>query len=124
MLTGFAVQPTGREIDLSLTVDPSATAVSATLYYITEAMTYSNYNKFGTGSSTNMDQTWQTTELSITNGNVTGSVPESAKGYYIEIRTTVGGVEYVTCSSYVELIIRIGLFSQFTKRDTSEVTLR
>ena len=102
-LTGFAAQPMGREINVALTVDPSATVVSATLYYITEAMTYSNYNKFGTGSSTYMDQTWQTAELSVNGGNVTGSVPESAKGYYVEIHTTVGGVEYITCSSYAEL---------------------
>ncbi len=101
-LTGFNSQPSGKSINVALNVDASATKVSATLYYITEDMTYSTYDKFNFNSpSTYMDQVWQTAALTVTDNTVTGDVPQDAKGYYVEVKTTIGGKTYVTCSTYV-----------------------
>ena len=47
-----------------------------------------------------MDQTWQTAALTVSDGTVTGELPASAEGYYIEVKTTIGGKQYVTCSAY------------------------
>ena len=47
-----------------------------------------------------MDQVWQTSSLTVENGKVTGSVPSDAKGYYVELKTTIDGKQYVTCSVY------------------------
>ena len=100
-LTGFVTQPAGKSINVTLDVDAAATAVSATLYYITEEMTYSTQDKFKLGTpSTHMDQTWQTAALTVSDGTVTGELPASAEGYYIEVKTTIGGKQYVTCSAY------------------------
>ncbi len=101
-LTGFVSQPsdTERTLNLSLTLDASATQVKANLYYITSRMTYSNHYKHGT-TNTFMDQEWQTLELTVNNGKVTGEVPIEARGYYIEITTSVNGTQYVTTSSYI-----------------------
>ena len=51
-------------MNLSLTLDASATQVKANLYYITSRMTYSNHYKHGT-TNTFMDQEWQTLEYLI-----------------------------------------------------------
>lgn len=100
-LTGFITQPSGKNINVTLEVDAAATAVSATLYYITEEMTYSTQDKFKLGTpSTYMDQTWQTMALTVSGDAVTGELPSAAEGYYIEIKTTIGGKQYVTCSAY------------------------
>ena len=63
-------------------------------------MTYSNHYKHGT-TNTFMDQEWQTLDLTVSNGTVTGEVPIEARGYYIEITTTINGTQYVTTSSYI-----------------------
>ena len=47
-----------------------------------------------------MDQEWQTADLTVKDGTVTGSVPAKAKGYYIELTTDIAGKSYVTCSVY------------------------
>lgn len=103
-LTELKSQPVGREISIALGAADEVTDITARLYYITEPMTYANYNKFGIGTSTYMVQNWQTQELSVSNGNtVYGEVPQNARAYYVEVTTTLNGVQYVTCSSYVEL---------------------
>ncbi|MBP5311568.1 MAG: hypothetical protein J6112_01900, partial [Clostridia bacterium] len=67
-------------------------AVKATLYYITEPLTYSEHEKYGlTGFF--MDQIWNTCELSIdAEGNVTGTVPEDPRLYYVELTDADGNV--------------------------------
>ncbi|MBR3751312.1 MAG: hypothetical protein IKK58_06010 [Clostridia bacterium] len=99
-LTDFKSQPTGKSINAEL-IMASGVTVTATLYYITEDMTYSTYDKNGWNSpSTYMDQTWQTKALSVENGKVVGEIPSDAKGYYVELKTTIDGKQYVTCSAW------------------------
>ena len=101
-LTAFTSQPSGKSINASLSIEPSATAVTATLYYIDADMTYSKHDKHGYGyADTAMDQVWQTASLTVSDGKVTGTLPADAKGYYIELKTTVGGKQYVTCSAWI-----------------------
>lgn len=98
-LTGFASQPSGRKINVKIEADSAASKVTAKLYYITEDMTYSRHKKYGY-EDTFMDQEWQTADLTVKEGTVTGSVPAKAKGYYIELTTEIAGKSYVTCSVY------------------------
>ena len=98
-LTGFASQPSGRKINVKIEADSAASKVIAKLYYITEDMTYSRHKKYGY-EDTFMDQEWQTADLTVKEGTVTGSVPAKAKGYYIELTTEIAGKSYVTCSVY------------------------
>lgn len=100
-LTGFTEQPRGTNLNVGLDISPSATIVSAKLYYITSPMTYSVQNKFGVGSNVYMNQTWQNKALNISNGRISGTLPAEAKGYYIEIISEIGGKQYVTTSGYV-----------------------
>ena len=102
-MTELLVQPSfeERRLALALRVDPSATRITAKLYYITSPMTYSYHNKHGM-ASTFMDQIWETADLTVNGTQVTGTVPAQACGYYIEITTTVEQGEYVICSPYIE----------------------
>lgn len=101
-LTGFKTQPSGKTVNTELTVDPAASKVTAKLYYITEKMTYSSHVKYGY-EATFMDQEWQTASLTVNGSKISGTVPANAKGYYIEVKTTINGKEYVTCSVYTEV---------------------
>lgn len=91
--TGFATfitQPKGREINCKINIPDNITGtVTAYIYYITEPMSYSKHNKFGWGNYMFLDQNWQKTRDNITvdkkTGMVTGTVPEDAKGYYINL---------------------------------------
>lgn len=101
-LTGFVSQPSdsAQEIDLMLNVDASATRVAAKLYYITSPMTYSRHYKYGK-TDTFMDQEWQTLDLTVSGNRITGTLPVEARGYYVEVVTTINGTQYVTTSVYV-----------------------
>lgn len=99
VMAGFAEEPAGRDIHVRL--DPADRGnIKATLYYITEPMTYSDHEKYGVVSSF-MDQIWQTLPLEYDKEThtVTGTVPEEAAGYYIELSEKA---EIIT-SSYVSL---------------------
>ncbi len=104
MFTQLTSVPTDKNINVDIICDGSATELWAKLYYITEKMTYSKYDKHGYGyADTAMDQVWQTTDLTVYQNNITATVPANAKGYYIEVRTKIGNTYYVTSSPYVEL---------------------
>lgn len=102
-LTGFVEQPTGTYVNVELDISPSVSSVSAKLYYITSPMTYSNQDKFGKGNNVYMTQTWQTKLLNISDGRISDTLPTEAKGYYIEITSVIGGIQYVTTSTFVTI---------------------
>ena len=99
-LTQLKNEPAGRDVSIEINTPSGASGVTAKIYYITEKMTYSQ--KPG-NSTTTMDQTWKTVPCTISGNTITGSVPEEAYSYYVEITTNINGGNYVTCSSYVEL---------------------
>ena len=94
------LSPAGRDVSIEINTPSGASGITAKIYYITEKMTYSQ--KPG-NSTTTMDQTWKTVPCTISGNTITGSVPEEAYSYYVEITTNINGGNYVTCSSYVEL---------------------
>lgn len=103
-LTSLDNQPSGRNIDCRFTKDPAAGTVTATLFYITDKMTYSNHQKYGDAPSTYMDQVWKTSPLTVTGNRIAGEVPKDAAGYYIELKTGLGDDTYVTTSVFTALV--------------------
>ncbi len=94
-LTAFTEQPTGRDINLTLKVASGAELKTATVYYITDKMSYSASNV--------MNQTWETQELTISGNTIQGNVPAEAKGYYIVVTTNINRKQTASSSIYVEL---------------------
>ncbi len=94
-ISGFLEQPSGRDIHVKIDFSGRA-AVTPTLYYLTEPMTYGV-----TDPSCFLDQEWHTMPLDYdTETNVvSGTVPDEAAGYYIELRES----KEVSCSAYVAL---------------------
>ncbi len=106
-LVTFETLPEGREINCKIDI-PEANKdwVRATLYYITEPMSYSEHDKFGKGVRMYLDQHWQSSpaclEVDIENGTVTGVIPEDAKGYYVQLMFFSQGEMCYSSSPYVE----------------------
>ncbi len=108
----FDSQPEGREVDFKVTIPDNVKGdVTARVYYITEPMSYSRHDKFENGLNyVYLDQFWQTAdegiEVDVETGSVTGTVPEEARGYYINLSFAIeeGSDEIMEVSSvYVAL---------------------
>ncbi len=102
----FETQPEGREISCQINVPENVTGdITAVLYYIDEPMSYSKYNKFGWGEYLFMDQTWQSDSECLTfdreSSVVSGTLPQNAKGYYINVFFSVGESPCQISSVYV-----------------------
>lgn len=106
----FVTQPEGRNFCAKLTIPEGVTGeISATIHYLTEPMTYSINHKFGENNPNYcLDQTWYKTKENIlvdkAAGTVTGTIPETAAGYYIDLEFTVDGVDCVSSSIYIEVV--------------------
>ncbi len=104
----FKSQPEGREINCKIDIpgDVKGT-ITADIYYITEPMSYSVYDKFGWGSQCYLDQEWQKDKTSLTvnrdDETITGTVPEDAAGYYIQVNFILDGSKCNSSSIYVAL---------------------
>lgn len=95
MIAGFLNQPDGRDIRVELDVSGRA-SVHPTLYYLTEPMSYGQVDP-----NCFLDQEWHTAPLEYDEEThrITGTVPEEAAGYYIEVKE---GKE-VSTSAYIVL---------------------
>lgn len=101
----YEEQPEGRSFEATVDIPAGVTGdIKATLYYITEPMTYSVHNKLGYVTSNHMDQWWQKTTEGIVvdreNGTVSGTIPAEAAGYYINLEFIVDGVSCESSSTY------------------------
>ena len=91
----FDTQPEGRDISCTIDIPEDVTGdISAMLYYITDEMSYSKFDKFGKGTATYLDEYWQKdlTCLTVirdtanpTKATVSGVVPRNTRGYYIQL---------------------------------------
>lgn len=107
-LVTFVTQPKGREVNCRIRIPESVTGtVVPYVYYITSPMSYSKHDKFGWGSYVFLDQKWQKTRSWLTvdkaTGTITGTIPEEAKGYYIDLQYKVDKQIVNSCSIYVAL---------------------
>ncbi len=101
-LASFLTQPQGRNINVIVTTPQSASQIDATLYYIDQYPSYSNHFKYGYEAYF-MDQVWKTQKLDYSSERITGTVPEQAVMYYIEIKTLIGINRLVTSSELITL---------------------
>ncbi len=88
----FENQPKTNKVNCKLNIPEGATGLKATIHYITEPMSYANFDKWTNGRPyVYLEQYWQkdTTSLTIKDGYVTGTVPSSAAGYYVDIEYQV-----------------------------------
>ena len=104
----FKTQPHGRNIHCKISIPAGVTGeISATLYYITEPMSYSRHDKFGKGTYIYLDQFWRQNadclNVDREKSLVIGSAPKTAKGYYIQVSFLVEGLECHSSSIYVAL---------------------
>lgn len=105
----FVTQPKEREVNCRINIPKNVTGtVVAYVYYITEPMSYSKFDKFGWGNSYMfLTQKWQKTRswltVDKTTGTVSGTIPAEAKGYYIELQYKVDKQVCQSSSIYVAL---------------------
>ena len=104
----FETEPEGREINCKINIpEDNKEWVSAVLYYITEPMSYSEYDKFGKGVNMYLDQEWKKNQtclkVDVETGTVTGTIPEDAKGYYIQLFFFSQGESSFSSSSFVNV---------------------
>lgn len=97
-LTKLDSEPAGRSFTVTFTAPIDANSVSAKLYFITEALSYSK--KIGETQPT-MDQTWLTVDCSVSGNSISCDVPADAYSYYLEITTTTPAGSYVTTSALI-----------------------
>ena len=71
----------------------SSNNVTATLYYLTETMRYTEDSK--------PDYTWQTLPCTITGNTVSVTIPADAENYYISLTQEKDGIVYTTATSYI-----------------------
>lgn len=93
-LPSFIDEPSSSEISLKVSVPPEAKRVRAKAYYLLEELRYIN------GSQA---EPFTDTTLVYEDGIVSGSIPSTAKSLYIELRSQIGGINYITSSGWVEL---------------------
>ncbi len=104
----FADQPKSEYVNCNINIPESATDIAAKVYYITEPMSYSSFDKFNWGTPyVFLTQTWQTNTSCLTvnrsTGTVSGTVPADAAGYYISISYKIDGKKCESSSVYVTL---------------------
>ena len=103
-LTAIDNHTVGRSISLTLTPDPSATDITATVFYLTKPITHSKFKKYHYDPWHEfLEEYWNTAPLTVSGNKVTGEIPADALSYYVEIKTTVDGKQYVTSSTYTDI---------------------
>ena len=68
--------------------------VSAELYYVTDPIYYNEKCK--------IQNEWHTVKMDINNKTVSGMVPDTAYGYYVEFQGSVGDISYISTTAWVE----------------------
>jgi len=100
-LTQVTDNSQGKALSLTLNADASATKITATAYYLTKEITHKKYKKYHYDPSHDfLEEQWNTVALTVDGNTVSGTLPDDALSYYVEVKTTVGGKEYVTSSVY------------------------
>ena len=102
----FDTQPEGREIDCTINVPQGIKRViSAHLYYITEPMEYPITDKGTDNEYAKLTASWilDTECLTVDSetGKITGTVPEDAYGYYIQVNFSLGSSSSASTSVFV-----------------------
>lgn len=86
----FLTQPKGREVNCRINIPEGTGYITPYVYYITEPMSYSKFNKNGRGEYVFLDQSWQKTrswlKVDKETGTVSGTIPDDVKGYYIDLQ--------------------------------------
>ena len=94
-LTKILNQPDGtRNVDFEIELPGDAKKVTARAYYITEKMTY---------TSGQPDQEFKSIGLSVDGNRITGSLPEEAYSFYVEVDTGVGGKAYYVATAFMDV---------------------
>ena len=94
-LTKILNQPDGtRNVDFEIELPGDATRVTAQAYYITEKMSYTNGQ---------LDQEFKSVKLNEENGRITGTLPEEAYSFYVEVATAIDGKTYYVASAFMDV---------------------
>lgn len=101
----FETQPSGREINCKINIPENVSDLKAYVYYINKPMSYSEFDKYGYGKYTYLDQKWFNLKTALTvdmnTGIIKGTLPDKVKGYYIDIQYNVDNTTVNTSSIYV-----------------------
>ena len=82
------------EIKFTLEIPQDYDSISAEAFYITKPIEYGEKNQ--------LLNVWESTELQICDGIVSGNVPNEACGYFVEFKGSVGVESYISTSAWVE----------------------
>jgi hypothetical protein len=103
-LTTCVTEPgTSRNISFKIKKPADATKVTAKAYYLTEPMSYSmDGAQSDAWKVTSIDQTWSSIPCTVSGDTITGTLPASAKNFYVEITTVTSTGTYITSTRYIE----------------------
>lgn len=104
----FETEPLGKDVNCKINIPAEITGdITATVYYITEPMSYSVHDKFGKGENMYLDQVWQVSADTLTldreSGILKGTLPDEAKGYYINLAFNIDDTPCEISSTYVSI---------------------
>ena len=106
-LITFASQPEGKEATARLNIPAGISDLKAKLYWIDAPMTASAHDKYHydmlSDAFTFMDQVWQIAPATVSGNTVWAKLPESARGYYLEVCYPLNGKEMIATSVYTTL---------------------
>jgi dienelactone hydrolase len=97
----FLNQPQGLDITCDLNI-PDGITVTAKIYYITSQMKYTKRDKHNARDGWYMEQDWEKIDVNIENNAVKYTLPDSVKGYYVELLfKTDDGYGFTSTSEYI-----------------------
>lgn len=104
----FADQPKGAKVNCNLNIPEGIEGdITATVYYIDKPMAYEKWEKYEGKNYMYLTSYWQSDSTCLTvdkeTGVVSGTVPEAAAGYYININYTLEDTKCESSSIYVAL---------------------
>ena len=106
-LITFATQPEGKNACATLNIPAGVSHLQGTLYWIDAPMTASVHDKYHydmlNDAFTFMDQVWQIAPAKVEGNTLWAALPAQAKGYYLEVRYTLGGENMLATSVYTTL---------------------
>ncbi|MBE6701129.1 MAG: hypothetical protein E7582_04485 [Ruminococcaceae bacterium] len=99
----FLTQPEGREVDCKINIPENFEGeIQAHICYLTSPMEYVKQ-----GDNYYLKERFKTKKTALTvdteNGTLKGTVPEDAKGYYVNLKFDVEGQSLYSSSIYVEI---------------------
>ena len=92
----------GRSVTFEVNLPSDASAFSARVCYIDAPLSYSPYGRLHISGQETIDQEWHFLSCDVAGNTVSFTLPENAYSYYVELTVRAGGVNYISCTPFID----------------------